>query len=293
MSIPENNLIISLPAWFEQSLKASYSREEARALARIVMEEISGREMTNILADPGAKWSPDQLDEVNRILSALMASEPIQYILGFADFMDLRFKVIPGVLIPRGETEELLNWIIEDLKKIGAGKGDGLRILDIGCGSGIIGICLAREFPGASVTCTDLFPIPLEITKENAIRNAVDIGVEHMDALNPSTEWLKKSFDVIVSNPPYVTEKQKAAMSPNVLDNEPGAALFVEDDNPLVFYRQISKYASKVLKSDACLYFEINEDLGNESKSLANSYFKFVELKKDIHGKERMIKAYD
>lgn len=293
MLIPENSFIVNLPAWFEQVLKASYSKGEARALARIVMEEVSGREMISILADQEAEWSSAQLAEINRIMIALQANEPLQYILGIADFMDLRFEVVPGVLIPRGETEELVNWLIGDLKKRGAGRGDGLRILDIGCGSGIIGISLAREFPEASVTCVDLYPIPLEITRKNARLNGVDIEVVEMDALNPSPEWLKKSFDVIVSNPPYVTKKQKAQMSANVLDNEPDAALFVKDDDPLIFYRQISEYASKVLNPDACLYFEINEELGNETKSLVNSYFKFVDLKKDIHGKERMIKAYD
>lgn len=282
-----------MPAWFEQDLKAFYASVEARAIARIVMEEVSRREMVKILADPAAEWSDMQIEEISRILTALQTNEPIQYILGFAYFMDHKFSVLPGVLIPRGETEELVVWIIEDLKKKGVGGGKGIRILDIGCGSGIIGISLAREFPEASVTCADLYPIPLDITRKNAIRNVVDIEVMKMDALNLSSEWLDKSFDVIVSNPPYVTENQKSAMSLNVIDNEPLNALFVEDNDPLLFYRQISRYASKVLKSNACLYFEINEELGNETKSVVNSYFQFVEMKKDIHEKERMIKAYD
>jgi len=293
MLIQKSNYIVNLPSMFEQVLKSSYSKSEARAIARIVMEEVSGRDMISILVDQKAEWSSSQLTELDRIINALQANKPIQYILGVADFMGLRFKVVPDVLIPRGETEELVNWLIGDLKEKGVGNGDGLRILDIGCGSGVIGISLAREFPEASVTCTDLYPIPLKITRENASLNNVDVEVERMDALNPSPEWFKKSFDVIISNPPYVTEKQKAQMSANVLDNEPDAALFVKDDDPLVFYRQISEYASKVLKPDACLYFEINEELGNETKSLVNSYFKFVEMKTDIHGKERMIKAYD
>lgn len=287
--IPE--LIMNLPSCFETELARNYNQAEAKAIARLLVEELSGKQMVEVLVDSALAWTGEQIRQIEKILTALQNNEPIQYILGFADFMDLRFAVKPGVLIPRGETEELVVWIINNLKEKGAGQGKGLRILDIACGSGIIGICLARAYPEAEIVCTDLYPVPLELTKENARLNGFDVEVFQMDALNPSSEWQDYKFDIIVSNPPYVTEYQKKRMASNVLEHEPESALFVNDDDPMIFYREISKYASKVLTESGDIFFEINEDLGNETKSLLYTYFQFVELKKDIHQKNRMIRA--
>lgn len=291
MPIQPPDLIVKLPSWFENKLVESHSSEEANAIGRIVLEELSGREMVALLADQDGTWSKNHIIEIDRIISALKANEPIQYILGFADFMDLRFAVEPGVLIPRGETEELIVWIVEALKEKSTDKGKGLKILDIGCGSGIIGICLAKEFPEAEIICADLHPAPLKLTKENARNNEVNVEVMKMDALNPSTDWQKMSFNVIVSNPPYITESQKKLMNDNVLEYEPEIALFVQDNDPLIFYREIGRFATMTLAKGGLLYFEINEELGNETKSLLDTYFQFVEVRKDIHNRDRMIKA--
>ncbi len=293
MSWPDNYIILNLPAWFEKTLLTSYSSAESRAIAKVVMEELSGKQISFLYAEQKARWSESQMNELNKIIIRLKNNEPIQYILGVAYFMDLRFAVKPGVLIPRGETEELVDWIIKDLKERDIGKGEGFRILDVGCGSGIIGISLAKEFPESKVICADLYDLPLEMSIENAKLNHVDIEVAQMDALQPTSQWLEESFDIIVSNPPYVTEYQATLMKKNVLEFEPETALFVSDDDPLIFYNQISRYASKTLKTGGCLYFEINEDFGNETKDMINTYFHFVELKKDIHEKDRMIKAHD
>ncbi|MCD6345907.1 MAG: peptide chain release factor N(5)-glutamine methyltransferase, partial [Bacteroidales bacterium] len=288
---------------FENELRDFVCSNEARALGRQVMAELTGRSMAKLLADNEACWTNNQQKRIDEILDALKNKEPLQYILGFADFMDLRFNVKPGVLIPRGETEELVSWVIDGLRDSGSEQGrwkgsgkvkeEDLRILDVGCGSGIIGITLAKEFPGAHVTCVDLHQLPLETTRENARMNKVDIEVLELDVLNPSPSWLKRSFDVIFSNPPYVMESQKASMQANVLRNEPESALFVPDEEALIFYQNICEYASHSLADGGSLYFEINDQLGNETKSLVQTYFRTVELKKDIHGKDRMIKAYD
>ena len=291
MSNTKENLIIRLPSWFERELTTIYSSEEARSMARRVMEDLTGKSYARLMADNDVLWSPDQKTRIIEIIEMLKTHEPLQYILGYEDFMEMRFEVQRGVLIPRGETEGLVYWIRDDLKKQNVGRGKDIRILDIGCGTGIIGICLAKEFPDARVTCCDAYSIPLEVTARNALLNDVDIEIKKIDILQINPESLEAGFDVIVSNPPYVTSSQASAMQSNVLDYEPSSALFVTDENPLIFYKEICKYASKNLSNMGNVYFEINEILGSETKDLVNSYFKFVELRKDIHNKDRMIKA--
>jgi release factor glutamine methyltransferase len=211
--------------------------------------------------------------------------EPIQYILGTTSFFGLDFKVDFNVLIPRPETEELVAWILKQ-----ADSNQSLKILDIGTGSGCIGISLAKHLANAEVFALDVSPAALEMAQYNAQQNAVQLNTIEANVL----EWENSAsqFDIIVSNPPYVRESEKERMAPNVLDHEPHLALFVENNNALVFYQAIVALSKKALKKQGVLYFEINEYLGDETKALFSSNdFEDVQLKTDIFGKNRMMCA--
>lgn len=226
-------------------------------------------------------------------LSRLRLHEPIQYILGATEFYGLPFEVNKDVLIPRPETEELVSWIVSchSLQN----EVSTLRILDIGTGSGCIAVALAKHLTNAQIHAIDFSKKALNVAKQNALLNNVDIDFSEVDILNPSTWDLKFSnveFDIIVSNPPYVRNLEKADMKPNVIDNEPHLALFVDDDNPLQFYKAICEFSKACLKDNGSLYFEINEYLGKGMLTLMKAFeFKSVELKQDIFGKDRMVKG--
>jgi release factor glutamine methyltransferase len=205
--------------------------------------------------------------------------------LGETEFFGLRLKVAPGVLIPRPETEELVQWIIDLVKPADP------SILDIGTGSGCIALALKNELKNAQVSAVDFAEHALEIARKNVRMNQLEVEFIKADILNwQNYNW--ELFDVIVSNPPYVREQEKKAMQPNVLKFEPEKALFVSDDKPLVFYREIARFAQKYLKDEGELFFEINENLGEETvELLQGENFSDVELKKDLHGKMRMLKC--
>jgi release factor glutamine methyltransferase len=223
--------------------------------------------------------------QIYNIIQELKRFKPLQYILGETEFYGLRFFVDSAVLIPRPETEELVEWVISDCK----GK-DNLSIIDIGTGSGCIPIALAKNLPKAQVFAIDISEDALDIARKNALENMVNIQFIQSDILKRS---LSKdfNFDVIVSNPPYVISDQKVQMSANVLDYEPHIALFAPDQNPFVFYEAIAEIAQTHLKPDGTLYFEINEALPYETAESINKYGFNTELKQDINGKYRMIKA--
>ncbi len=220
-------------------------------------------------------------------LNNLSEQKPIQYILGKTEFYGLDFKVNNNVLIPRPETEELVDWIIKDYKNT-----KDLKILDIGTGSGCIAISLAKNTNNFNITALDVSKKALEIAKYNAQNNTVEIIFILDDILSPKSENYIK-YDIIVSNPPYVRDLEKKEINNNVLKNEPHLALFVEDHNALVFYNAIADFALKHLTNKGVLYFEINQYLGQETVNLLiNKGFKDVMLKKDIFNNDRMIKAF-
>jgi release factor glutamine methyltransferase len=220
-----------------------------------------------------------------KALSELKLEKPVQHILGTAHFMDLDFKVNEQVLIPRPETEELVCWILDDVKYL----KQPLTLLDMGTGSGCIAIALAKNRSNATVTALDISLDALKIAKENAKTNSVTIDFFKADILNLKLEL---DFDIIVSNPPYVRELEKVHMHTNVIDHEPKIALFVSDENPLRFYKAIVKFASDHLNAKGLLYLEINQYLGTEMIALLKDYgFSSIELRKDMFGNDRMLKG--
>jgi len=240
---------------------------------------------TKLILNHEQVLSSNTIEKIDQIVSELKLNKPIQYILGQTEFFNLNFHIASGVLIPRPETEELVDWIISE------NKNGFYRILDIGTGSGVIAIALSKNMPGSNVTATDISNDALIITRENCKLNNVEIQLINHNILNHN-ENLNNTFDIIVSNPPYITEKEKELMHPNVLDYEPTLALFVSDDDPLLFYRHIIEFALVHLNSGGKIYFEINELFGNEvALLLEEKNFSEIILKKDINNKDRMIKA--
>ena len=232
----------------------------------------------------------EEVSPLYAALSQLKQQVPVQYIMGETEFFGLTFKVDKHTLIPRPETEELVRWVIDDFKS----SEKKLRILDVGTGSGCIAISLASAFKNGQISALDLSPEALKIARMNAAINSFDVQFIEADILSdtPHSLFEKESFDIIVSNPPYVRHLEKKDMSSNVLDHEPKTALFVEDDNPLKFYRAINQFGRSHLKPKATIYFEINQYLGEEMRELMQSLgFQDIELRKDMFGNDRMLKA--
>lgn len=266
-----------------QALAGYYSSEEINVFARYLLEKIVGVSSVGLLADWNRTLTAEQQEQFRQMTERLKAYEPIQYILGECYFSGLVFHVRPGVLIPRPETEELVLRIAEEWK------GKEARLLDIGTGSGCIAIALADRLPQCKVSAWDISTDALDIARENAVLNNLSIDFQQKNILE---EPLGESFDVIVSNPPYVLEGEKEVMEPNVLRYEPAVALFVPDADPLLFYRRIATLALQALTPEGTLYFEINQAYGKETKELLQTIgFSQVELVQDCFGKDRIIKA--
>tara|TARA_R100000935_G_C2832133_1_gene165738 strand:- start:1179 stop:2024 length:846 start_codon:yes stop_codon:yes gene_type:complete len=271
---------------FQDRLIKEYPIEEVNSFFHLLTEAFLGLSRLDLALDPARALPAPLKGKFEDALERLVHHEPIQYIIGKTEFYGLPFRVDPNVLIPRPETEELVSWILEDLKKQGKKK---ISILDIGTGSGCIAISLAKNLPSASVTALDVSPAALKIANANAQLNNVTVKFLHQDILTCTN--LPEDYDVIVSNPPYVRELEKQEMQRNVLENEPHLALYVKDEDPLIFYRKITKLAKSGLLPGGVLYLEINQYLGEETRELlTNEDFK-AQLKKDIFGNFRMLKG--
>lgn len=268
---------------FIEKLTPIYDLLEAESFFYIILEDRFKMKRIDLALNLNFSFSEEELINWNSILEKLHNEIPIQYILGKAHFYGLEFEVNENTLIPRPETEELVEWIVK--KNEFNGK---VKILDIGTGSGCIAISLAKNLPDATVFAIDVSEKALETAKKNALRNDANVTFLRQDIL--ATEDLGQDFDIIVSNPPYVRNLEKIEIKKNVLEHEPHLALFVEDNDALIFYRKISELAQKSLTPNGQLYFEINQYLGTEMINLLEvNNFKNIELRKDIYDNDRMI----
>ena len=265
-------------------LTAVYDEREAQAVARMVLEVHFGLTMAEVLCGQ----MPDER-ELRQIQQRLLAGEPVQYVIGEAEFGGRRFCVAPGVLIPRPETYELCQWVSNRGERREERGERGERILDIGTGSGCIACTLAAELPEAEVTAWDISEDALAIARENAKRTHVHVSFEQVDVLHSPPI---SRYDLIVSNPPYICQQEAETMEHHVLDHEPHLALFVPDDDPLLFYRAIAQYGSYALTPGGNLFFEINPLYANELETLLSAMsYHDIEIRNDQFGKPRMIKA--
>lgn len=279
---------------FIDQLTSLYTFEEARNLAWLSISYVCRLDRTQYLAAKQNELSSRDETSLLLILEDLATGKPLQYVLGETEFYGLTFKVNPAVLIPRPETEELVDWIIKDVKAVNSRPlSDEFTILDIGTGSGCIPITLKKHLPEAKLMAVDISPDALETAIRNSVLNQTAVRFYLDDILHPGqAELLNSRFNIIVSNPPYVTNAEKARMHKNVLTFEPHTALFVEDDDPLLFYRAIAIFAIRQLKPNGSLYLEINESFGKETVNLLKEYgFADIDLRKDLPGRFRMIKA--
>ena len=294
-----------------QSITPLYEAGEAQAIVRTVLDVKYGMTLTDIICGKVNELSADEGRKLEEIIIRLQKGEPVQYVLGEADFAGRTFRVEPGVLIPRPETTELCQWIEEDMagkSTVSSGDSsedsskdspevspqatdDAKQILDICTGSGCIAITLGLNIPNSEVTGWDISEDALRIAQGNVeMMKAGNVRIEHQDAL--ALPKAAEAADLIVSNPPYICEKEKADMEKNVLEHEPSLALFVPDEDPLKFYRAIAEYASSALKSGGALYFEINPIYEKETREmLLKLDFKDIETKEDAFGKKRMMRA--
>ena len=271
---------------FLENLDDKYPKEENLSFFNLLAEHFLQLNRLEIALEPTKKLNETEVSEFEGALEKLRVFEPIQYIIGETEFFSLNFKVTPAVLIPRPETEELVQWILDE---VSLKQQQDLHILDIGTGSGCIPISLKKHLPKAQISAIDISEEALKVASLNAIKNKVSVNLVHQDIL--STEKLPRQFDVIVSNPPYVRELEKAEMQQNVLQYEPETALYVKDENPLLFYNKITKLAQEGLSKNGVLFFEINQYLGEETKTMVEEHGFRVELRKDMFGNFRMLKA--
>ncbi|RMB56146.1 peptide chain release factor N(5)-glutamine methyltransferase [Dokdonia sinensis] len=276
---------------FAIALGDLYPDEEVASFCFLSFEHVTGMNRVEVTLSRNKILNSQQTDEMLQIMERLKRSEPIQYIIGSSEFYGLEFQVNRFTLIPRPETEELVDWVIKDHTQIAERVTEiPHNVLDIGTGSGCIAICIAKHLAGAHIEAVDISQNALETASNNASRNDVKVKFFQQDIL--AAEDLPKNYDIIVSNPPYVRELEKEQMRANVLNNEPEGALFVQDETPLLFYEKIGVLAFKFLNEKGTLYFEINEYLGAEMIALLKEIgFKSVELRKDMFGRDRMIKA--
>ena len=264
---------------------------EAKAVALLLLEKVAGLPTAKALIADG-KDIDCRRQNILELATRISEGVPVQYAIGETNFCDLTLKVKPGVLIPRPETEELVNWMVEEVTSPLTPHPS--HLLDIGTGSGCIAIALAKKLAGAEVEAWDVSDIALEIARENVARNGVQVKLNKVDVLTPHTSHFSplNFYDLIVSNPPYICEDEKTEMERNVLEHEPELALFVPNDDPLLFYRQIGVLGQQLLKSGGRLFFEINRRFGQEVANLLGGMgYCEVELRQDMFGNDRMIKA--
>jgi release factor glutamine methyltransferase len=268
----------------KNSLSSIYDKREIQSFIYIIFEYVLNYAKIDTVINKNKEIAEDKCEKIYSILERLKKEEPIQYILGETEFYDLTFNVNESTLIPRGETEELVQLVINE------NRDKKISILDIGTGSGCIAISIAKNLPLAKVSALDISEKAIETAKTNAERNEVEVNFFLEDILN--RKHTHEKYDLIVSNPPYICNSEKTLMQTNVLDYEPHTALFVDDNNPLIFYKEIALFAKENLSDNGLLYFEINEALAKEMKEMLENYsYKNIEIIKDINDRDRIVKA--
>jgi release factor glutamine methyltransferase len=289
---------------FIEKLSAKFPRREAEQLMRILLEDLFGIDWNRQLMDPNLCIDERQHYLLSEAVRRLLDGEPVQYVTGMAHFNDLLLKVSPAVLIPRPETEGLVQKIGTGIlpchSSVGKcvseesmGGGPEFRIWDIGTGSGCIAIALAKQFPAAEVIAFDVSDEALQVAKENAESNGAKVTFVHDDVMNPKSDYFNQPVDLVVSNPPYVCDSERAAMEANVLDWEPENALFVPDDDPLRFYRQILALAQPQLNPNGQIWFEINERIGEDMVRVCHEMgFSDAEILLDFAEKPRFCRVF-
>ena len=267
----------------KSELSALYDKNEVESFVSLLLDKICGLNTTKRLISDKIYLSDEQNRRIDDALERLKRYEPIQYIIGYTDFYGLTLRTVRRALIPRHETEELVDWILQECSTVG-------NALDICTGSGCIAVCLAKYLREGKVSALDISSEAIGLARENALNHQLDIVFYQKDIMATDSLWQK--FDLIVANPPYVTLNEKIDMMPNVLDYEPSLALFVDDEDPLIFYRTIARFAQKNLVDGGMLFFEINRKFRKETVDLLAS-MGFVDIvpKKDISGNDRFIKC--
>lgn len=271
-----------------EQMPGFYDHDEKKAIASLAVQHVCHFNKSYYQLHKNTDLLLAQEAALIRILDELRFGKPLQHVLGEADFYGLRFKVNSSVLVPRPETEELVDWILNSIKSEGI---PSTRILDIGTGSGCIPIALKKNMPSAEVFAIDISEDALKVAQENCVLNQVQINLLHGDILNADLSIKGQEFNIIVSNPPYIRYSEKEQMHPNVLQHDPHEALFVPNDNPLVFYDSIVQFSLKHLSAGGYLFIEINESLGHETAAMLESKGFKTELRQDMQRKDRMIKA--
>ena len=273
-------------AHIHNSLQSLYPKSEINSFYFILLEHYGNYTTAEVLANVSTQLTDNITKAIQQAITELQTAKPIQYILGETEFFSNRFFVDENVLIPRPETEELVDWVLQTYPD----KTHLLQILDVGTGSGCIAISLAKALPEAQVTAIDVSPKAIAVAQRNAERNGIKVQFLQRDILQ--TETLPEKYDIIISNPPYVRELEKNEMHSNVLNYEPYLALFVPDDRPLLFYEQIAILAQQYLKPKGRLFFEINQYLAAEMQvMLAQKNFTEITLRQDLSGNNRMLCA--
>ncbi|MDA7808266.1 peptide chain release factor N(5)-glutamine methyltransferase [Flavobacteriaceae bacterium] len=277
--------LIEARDWYRDSLKTEYSNAEIDFYFKALLTDCFQWQPTQLALEPKRELESKELILIQEAQDKLLKRYPLQYITGWAHFRSLKLKVDQRVLIPRPETEELVDWILEDCSKH---KDGPKELLDMGTGSGCIAIALAKENPQLSVSALDQEKSIIDLARENAHQNKVKVEFFQQNLLQMDS--LKRSFDMIVSNPPYVSVEEKKEMKSNVLDHEPHKALFVPDNDPLIFYRKILEFATGQLLPKGSIYFEINPLFIDELCSLIQQFDYTICKRMDIFGKERMLR---
>jgi len=282
----KNNLLKALRSDYIKMLSEKYGTDESKQLLDILIAFFFGYTKIGMALDPGIRLSESEILKLHTAVKELLTNKPVQYITGKSRFMDLNLSVNESVLIPRPETEELVNLIIQNEKT------EGLDVIDIGTGSGCIALALRKHLPNPKVTAFDISADALALAKNNSTKNRLEINFRQVDILDDAAVKTLEMFDLVVSNPPYVTESDKMHMQKNVLDYEPHSALFVPDEDALQFYRAILEFCMVHLRGGGRVYFEINERQGENVLQLFNDYgFQEGKLHSDIHSKNRFATA--